>query len=111
MDEAKKYVRWLWIENKKLQSDWNLSYGFHVPPRASVAREAKALQDPTAAAIVKDLYAYGHVLPPAWSNSMGTALSDAVVNIVKLGLPAADQLSTAQRKCERELERMMRFRE
>ncbi len=110
LDEAKKYVKYLWIENQKIQLDWNLSYGFHVPPRKSVIKLADALKAPVPAKIVADLGQYGHIIPPAWSSGMGTALSDAAVNIVKLNSPAAQQIAVAAAKCERELERQFRFR-
>ena len=111
IEEAKKYVRWLWIENQKIQRDWNLSYGFHVPPRRSVAQAADALDAPVPAAAVKILRDYGHIVPPAWSGGMGTALSDAAVNIIKLGRPAQPEIATAAAKCRRELERLFRYRE
>ena len=111
LDEAKKYVKYLWIENQKIQTDWNLSYGFHVPPRQSVAKLADALNAPVPAKIVADLGKYGHITPPAWSSGMNTALSDAAVNIVKLSAPAAPELAAAEDKCKRELERQFRFRE
>ena len=64
IEEAKKYVQWLWIENKQKQEDWCLAYGFHVPPRASVAQTATALQGPVPAQAVKDLAAYGRLCRP-----------------------------------------------
>ena len=83
IEEAKKYVNWLWIENAEIQTDWNLSYGFHVPPRLSIARSAQALQAEVPKVALKSIAEYGHALPPAWSGSMNTALNDAVSNIVK----------------------------
>ena len=50
--EAKAYLHWKWIENTALQEDFNLAYGFHIPPRTSVAKNAKALQSGGAAKIV-----------------------------------------------------------
>ena len=41
---------------------------------------------------------------------MGTALTDAVTNIVKQGRPAEAEISNAARKCERELQRLLRYR-
>ncbi|PQV63070.1 multiple sugar transport system substrate-binding protein [Abditibacterium utsteinense] len=108
IEESKKYLRWLCIENPEIQQDWNLNYGFHVPPRQSVARAAKALDAPVAARAAQNLAKYGHLTPPAWSNSMGSALSDAVTNIVKLNRPAPTELEIAARKVERELERLLR---
>ena len=107
VDEAKKYVRWLWIENKKAQQDWCLAYGFHVPPRASVAGTATALHSPVPAQAVQDLAAFGRALPPTWNAAMGTALTDAVTNILKQGRPAAGEIQTAAEKCERELTRAL----
>lgn len=105
--EAKRFVRWLWVESRKLQEDWCLSYGFHVPPRRSVARGAAALKAPLPARAVQDLSEYGRLLPPSWTSGMGTALTDAVTAIVKEGRPAADAVRTAARLCERELARLL----
>ena len=105
--EAKRYVQWLWITNKKLQENWCLAYGFHVPPRESVARMATALRAPVPAQAVADLAAHGYTLPPTWNAAMGTALSDAVANILKQGRPAAAEIQTAADKCERELRRAL----
>lgn len=107
LDESKRYVEWLWIKNKKIQTDWNLSYGFHVPPRQSVAGTAQALAAPVPAQAAKDLAEHGGSLIPAWTNGMGTALSDAANNIVA-GSDSKAELDAAQRKCQRELDRLLR---
>ena len=98
----------MWIENEKIQQDWNPSYGFHLPPRLSVARDASPLRAPVPALAVKNLQEHGRFLPPAWSSSMNTALNDAVGNILKQGRPAASEVATAAKKCERELRRLLR---
>lgn len=107
IDEAKKYVKWLWIGNKADQKDWCLSYGFHVPPRKSVARDATALLAPVPAAAVKNLMDYGHATPPSWNTAMGTALTDAVTNILKEDQAAAPQVADAAARCEVILKRML----
>ena len=107
IDEAKKYVQWLWIENKKLQEDWCLAYGFHVPPRESVDRTSTILQSGIPAQAVKDLAAYGRTTPPTWNAAMTTALTDAMTNIIKQGHPAASEIDAAAEKCERELQRAL----
>jgi multiple sugar transport system substrate-binding protein len=111
VDEAKRFVRWLWIENKEIQRDWNVNYGFHIPPRQSVAKETPALNDRIPAQAIGFLRDYANALPPTWSSSMQTALNDAVANIIKKGRSAADEVATAARKCERELKRLLRYRE
>lgn len=110
IEEAKKYARWLWIENETIQRDWAVSYGFHVPPRKSVAGNTSALKDPIPSKAVEILQNDGKYVPPQWSTSMNTALNDAVANIVKRGRPAAPEVAKAARKCQRELDRMLRYR-
>lgn len=107
VEEAKKYAKWLWIDNTKGQLDWCLSYGFHVPPRSSLAKTATALSAPVPAAAVDNLNRYGRTVPPIWNAAMGSALTDALTNSLKLGHPLQDELNTAAQKCERELQRSL----
>lgn len=105
--EAKKFVKWLWIESAKNQLDWCIGYGFHVSPRPSVAKSAAPLQAPAPAQAVKIMQQYGRFLPPIWNTAMGTAVTDAVTNALKLGHPLEAELAIASRKCERELSRAL----
>ncbi len=110
LEEAKKFVRWLWIENKEIQADWNLSYGFHVPPRRSVALTAAPLRSGVPAQALEILAKDGRFTPPQWSTGMNTILTDAASNIVKQGRPAQQEVSLAARKCERELARLLQYK-
>ena len=44
VDAAKEYVKWLWIDQTQYQEDFDLSYGFHIPPRKRLAAKATKLQ-------------------------------------------------------------------
>lgn len=105
--EAKAFVKWLWIDNTADQKDWALSYGFHVPPRISAAKSATPLQSGPAKEAADNLNKYGKLTPPEWDTAMGTALTDAVSNIVKNGKDAATEVAAAAKKCEEELTREM----
>jgi multiple sugar transport system substrate-binding protein len=105
--EAKDFVRWLWIENRRDQLDWNLSYGFHVPPRKSLIEQADALKSPVPAIAVHALSTYGRFLPPLWNNAMNTAVMDALTNSLKRGQPIPGELATASEKCTREVSRAL----
>lgn len=107
VDVAKEFVRWLWIENTAAQQDWNLSYGFHVPPRQSAAETAEPLQNPPASDAVQIFYDHGRILPPQWTPAMGTALTEALANIVRNGAPAADEVATAAQRSQEELDRLL----
>ncbi len=45
VEAAKEYVKWLWIDQKQYQEDWATSYGFHIPPRTSIARDRHQAQE------------------------------------------------------------------
>ncbi len=105
--EAKAFVKWLWIDNTKFQQDWNLSYGFHVPPRKSAAATASALKSGPAADAVQFLNQYGHTYSPLWDAVMGTAKNDAVTNIVKNGANPTAEVQKAAQKCQAELTKLL----
>ncbi len=107
LDAAKALVKWLWIDNTEIQQDWNLGYGFHVPPRTDAAASAEPLQDPPASTVVKNLNEYGVVPNPLWTGVMGTALTDAVTSIGRGEAEAADALATAEASVQKELDRLL----
>lgn len=102
---AKELVKALWIQNTQTQIDWNVAYGFHVPPRASIASKTTQLQSGSPAQAVDFLNKYGHANPPLWDTAMDTALTDAVSSIVKNGGNALTLLNQAADKCNTELQK------
>lgn len=107
VEEAKKFVRWLWIENTANQQDWNLAYGFHVPPRKSAASAAEPLKSGAPAQAVEFLNNYGKSQPPIWTPGMGSALTDALTRVVKENADPTAELNTAAQKVEEELKRVL----
>jgi multiple sugar transport system substrate-binding protein len=105
LDAAKAYVKWLWIDQAEYQEDWALSYGFHIPPRKSLAAKAEKLQSGPAADAVKFSQENGMVDNPFWTPKMGTAFGDMMTNIVKKGNDPAKEVATAKTKVEEELKR------
>jgi len=107
LDAAKAYAKWLWIDNAEVQTDWNVGYGFHVPPRASAAETAEALQVGAAADIVSNLNEYGVIFNPLWTPLMNTALLDALTNVVRNDADPAAELDTAEATVQAELNRLL----
>jgi multiple sugar transport system substrate-binding protein len=105
---AKEYVRSLWIDNSSVQIDWNVGYGFHVPPRLSIAAKTTKLQSGPAAQAVEILNKYGHATPPLWDSAMDTALTDAVSNILKNGANPRSALNAAADKANTELQTLLK---
>ncbi|MFE0649494.1 ABC transporter substrate-binding protein [Streptomyces sp. NPDC059534] len=107
VDAAKKFVKWLWIEQTDLQQDWSESYGFHVPPRKSVAATAGKLSKGTAKEAVELAAKYGRSNPNTWDSASGTPFGAAVSKIVTgQGDPAAllaDAAKQAQAAVDKQL--------
>lgn len=107
LDAAKALVKFMWIDNTEIQTDWNVGYGFHVPPRQSAADTAETLQTGAAADIVTNLYEYGVAENPLWTAAMGTAFTEAVTNVVRNGADPAAELTTAEGTVQAELDRLL----
>ena len=107
IDAAKAYVKWLWIDNTAVQTDFNLSYGFHVPPRLSVAAGATQLQSGPAAEAVTYLTDHGRANPAIWTGPVNTPLNDAVINIVQNNADPAQELANAAARAQEEIQRLV----
>lgn len=106
VDAAKAYVKWLWIDKSDFQEDWSLNYGFHIPPRKSLAAKAKKLQTGPAAETVKLTEQYGFTDNPSWTPVMGSAYGDMLTNIIKKGADPAAEIGKAEKKVQAELDRL-----
>jgi multiple sugar transport system substrate-binding protein len=106
VDAAKAYIKWLWIENTKNQEDFNLSYGFHVPPRKSLAAKASKLQSGPAADALKIFNDYAVATNTAWTPKMNSAYADAATAIVRKGADIDASLATAEKAVNAELQRL-----
>lgn len=104
---AKKFVKWLWIDQTDKQIEWATAYGFHVPARNSVAEKADKLKSGQAAEAVKIIkekgFAQNHVL---WSAKCQTAFNDAMSRIVKDGADPAGELAKVKATVADELKRL-----
>ncbi|MBB4892564.1 multiple sugar transport system substrate-binding protein [Streptomyces olivoverticillatus] len=105
-DQAKAFVRWLWVQRTDYQQDFALSYGFHIPARTSLARKATALTQGPAAEAAHFTRAYGYAQPLLWTTAAQTAYRDALTRIVKDGADPESQLKAALRTAEAELRRV-----
>jgi multiple sugar transport system substrate-binding protein len=105
VDAAKEYVKWLWISNSQAQIDWSVAYGFHVPPRISVAAQADKLKTGTAKEAVDLLNKYGKANSAYWTTAMDNILTDAAATIIKSGGNALSILNDAAGKANTELQK------
>ncbi|MFI6855052.1 ABC transporter substrate-binding protein [Streptomyces sp. NPDC050416] len=105
-DAAKEFVKWLWIDQKEYQEDWATSYGFHIPPRTSLAKTADKLKSGNAAEGVKLFNEFGHFDNIGWTQAMITALEDVFANSVRKDMDPEKALDKADAAVNRELKKL-----
>ncbi|MFE3762529.1 ABC transporter substrate-binding protein [Streptomyces sp. NPDC059104] len=106
VEEAKKYVRWLWLKQDDLQRDFAVRYGFHVPARSAVVAGTPELTRKPAADAVAIGAAYGKSFPNTWSTATATAFAGAV-NAMAQGADAAKALAPAATACQRDIDEQL----
>ncbi|MDX3587891.1 MULTISPECIES: ABC transporter substrate-binding protein [Streptomyces] len=106
VEAAKEYVKWLWIDQKEYQEDWALSYGFHIPPRASIAESATKLKTGLPAEGVKLFNEFGHFDNIGWTQAMISAVNDVMANSVRKDGDPKAQLAAAEKKVDTELKKL-----
>jgi multiple sugar transport system substrate-binding protein len=108
VDAAKKFVKWLWVDQTDKQLDFAQSYGFHIPARKSLAAQADKLKSGPAADAVKFVNENGHAQTPLlWTPKASTAYSDALNRIIKNGADPAAEIKTVKTVVDAELKRVM----
>ncbi|TDU88300.1 multiple sugar transport system substrate-binding protein [Kribbella voronezhensis] len=107
VDAAKKFVKWLWVDQTDKQLDWAQSYGFHIPARKSLIDKADKLKSGPAADAAKFVNENGHAQTPLlWTPKSGTAYSDALNRIIKSGSDPATEIKAVKAVVEAELKRI-----
>jgi len=107
VEEAKKYVQWLWLKQADLQQDWCVKYGFHVPPRTGVAAKTTEFTAGPAKDAVAISQQYGRSFPNLWNSAMATAFGEAVTKIAKQKADTTAALGEAAAKCQAELDKQL----
>ncbi|WP_431044568.1 ABC transporter substrate-binding protein [Streptomyces sp. P1-3] len=104
--QAKAYLKWLWVDKTEYQEDFALSYGFHIPARISLAKKAEKLKEGAAAEAVRFATDHGYAQPLLWTTASQTAYKDALSRIIKDGADPDGELRSVVRKTEAELRRV-----
>ncbi|ELP61312.1 ABC transporter substrate-binding protein [Streptomyces turgidiscabies] len=106
VEAAKEYVKWLWIDQKEYQEDWATSYGFHIPPRTSIAQTATKLKDGLPAEGVKLFNEFGHFDNIGWTQAMISSVNDVMANSVRKDDDPKAQLDACEKKVDTELKKL-----
>ncbi|QJT07217.1 sugar ABC transporter substrate-binding protein [Streptomyces asoensis] len=106
VEAAKEYVKWLWIDQKKYQEEWATDFGFHIPPRTSLAQTATKLKSGNAAEGVRLFNEFGHFDNIGWTQAMRTSLEDVFANSVRKDMDPEAALDKADTAVNRELKKL-----
>ncbi|MFJ8590982.1 ABC transporter substrate-binding protein [Streptomyces sp. NPDC093598] len=106
VEAAKEYVKWLWIDQKEYQEDFATSYGFHIPPRTSLAQSADKLKSGLPAEGVKLFNEFGHFDNIGWTQAMIAAFNDVMANSVRKNGDPKAQLAACEKKVDAELKKL-----
>ncbi|WP_405846980.1 ABC transporter substrate-binding protein [Streptomyces sp. NBC_01518] len=106
VEAAKEYVKWLWIDQKGYQEDWATSYGFHIPPRTSIAASATKLKTGLPAESVKLFNDFGHFDNIGWTQAMIQATWDVMANCVRKSGDPEKALDECDKAVNRELKKL-----
>jgi multiple sugar transport system substrate-binding protein len=108
VDAAKKFVKWLWVDQTQDQLDFATAYGFHIPSRTSLISQASTLKEGQAADAAKLATDVGHAQSPLlWTPKCATAFGDAMNRIVKEGADPAGEIAKVKAVAEPELKRVL----
>lgn len=105
VEAARTFVRWLWVEQTDLQKDWSESYGFHVPPRRSVAAAADKLARGAARESVELAAKYGRHNPNTWDSEISAPFFAAARKVVSGQGDAARLLADAAQQAQTALDK------
>ncbi|MFG2933988.1 ABC transporter substrate-binding protein [Streptomyces achromogenes] len=106
VDAAKEYVKWLWLDRKEYQEDWATSYGFHIPPRTSIAQGTGKLKSGLPAEGVRLFDEYGHFDNIGWTQAMITATEDLFADCVRKGGDPEAALDRCDKTVNAELKKL-----
>ncbi|WP_030617414.1 ABC transporter substrate-binding protein [Streptomyces achromogenes] len=106
VDAAKEYVKWLWLDRKEYQEDWATSYGFHIPPRTSIAQATGKLKSGLPAEGVRLFNEYGHFDNIGWTQAMITATEDLFADCVRKGGDPEAALDRCDKTVNAELKKL-----
>lgn len=107
VEAAKKYAKWLWVDQTDKQVEFATAFGFHIPTRMSVAAKADKLKSGQAAEAVKLASERGFAQSQLlWTPKCAQAFGDAMSKIVKDGADPKAQLDAVKAVVTAELARV-----
>lgn len=103
VEAAKKFVKWLWIDQEDKQVDFSNSYGTHIPAKPSLVPKASKVASGPGAKAAEFVEEHGFANDIMWSGALGDAFSASVSNVIKNGADPASEFGRFKTTAEAEL--------
>lgn len=104
---AKMFVKWLWVDMTAHQLDFATAYGFHIPARMSLIRQAATLSEGAAAEAAGLVLEFGQSQNPMlWTPKSSATFTDMMNRILKDGSDPRAEIRELKPLVESELRRV-----
>ena len=83
VEEAKKFVKWLWIDEEDKQVEFADAFGTHIPSKVALVEKASKLKDGPGKEAADFVAKSGFTNDIMWTGPLGDAFGAAVTNVIK----------------------------
>lgn len=105
VDAAKKFVKWLWVDQEDKQVEFSTKFGTHIPAKPALAGKTTTLASGPGADAAKYVAELGHANDLLWTSALGEAYAAAVTNVVKKNADPKTEFAGVGSKAQTELQR------
>ena len=106
VEGAKKFNKWLWVDQTDKQVDFANSYGTHIPSRTDLVSTASQISSGPGKEAADFVDKMGHASELLWTSTIGDAFNAAVTNVVKKKADAKKEFASVQKTAQNELKRI-----
>lgn len=106
VEGAKKFDKWLWVDQTDKQVDFANSYGTHIPSQTSLVSKASQISSGPGKEAAGFVDKMGHASDLLWTSTIGDAYNAALTNVIKKGANAKKEFASVQKTAQNELKRI-----
>lgn len=106
VDAAKKFVKWLWVDQEDKQLEFSDAFGTHIPAKPALAAKATKTGSGAGADAATMVSDHGFATDILWTQAMGDAYSTALNNIIVKGADPKSEIEAVSEKARAELKRV-----
>ncbi|AOG27593.1 ABC transporter substrate-binding protein [Cutibacterium avidum] len=106
VEAAKKYAKWLWVDQTDKQVDFANSYGTHIPSQPDLTDKCSQINNGAGKAAAEMVDKHGKAASLFWTSKISDAYSAALTNVVKKGADPKSAFAGVQSTAKAELKRV-----